>query len=195
MIMISGWYIVGGIITAIILLIVIIFSLPMLSYWKRYLYCKLNGGGAIIVKWRSKTDDYYKIGKLGKLTISANKRFQKHKTELTIPNDRPVMYRIMGVVHCDVDEQKNAFSTVSFEGVEGFDEETYENIVIRALMNPGQVVNWKLLLIGIGLVAAGVLACLYMINSQGKILEGNQAAVMGEFVKVLAKNITCTPVI
>jgi hypothetical protein len=184
--MISLVWILAGVLAALVLLVVLIFSMPLVSFWARYLRIKISGGGLILVKWRSKTDDYYKIGKLGKLTLRVHKRYEKVQTSLTLPPDRPILYRSFGIITCDLDEAKNSFCTVSYEAVAGFDEETYENIVIRALMSPEKNINWKLLLIGMGIVAVGIIALGIMLNQHSKSEVLHQAELLKKQGEILA---------
>jgi hypothetical protein len=175
--MIHPALLIGAFIAALILIVVLVFSVNMVGYWTRYLRVRIFGGGAIMVKWRSGTDDYFKLGYLGKQTLSVKKRNTKVKTQLTLPN-KPPYYRLMGVIHVDLDESTNAFCQVDYTGVAGFDEETYENIVIRALMSPEENYNWKLLLIAGGLTVLGVIILFLMLRHQGSITNLNHEAVL-----------------
>jgi len=162
--MISFGYVVFGIILGLAFIISVLLSVPFYGLWVRYIYVRLRGGGLCLVKFKSGTDDYHRVGKISKMTIRVKKRNAKENTELTIPKNRPVFYRSMGSIFTDIDETTNGFVTVNFDAVEGFDEETYEQIVVRAMMKETMHLNWKLLFIGIGVAALASVAALLLMN-------------------------------
>lgn len=95
----------------------------------------------IMVKMRSKLGDYLIIGRLHEREVIFKKRGSKQKSTLNIPlkedgSLESVFYRFLGIVWCDVDEEKNAFSTLDFKGVQGFDDERQEGLIQRALYKP-----------------------------------------------------------
>lgn len=165
--MIAMWLLISIIWAGFFFFLFFINSIGLFPLWFRYVRVKMGGGGLILVKWRSKTGDYWKIGKLNKLIVKVKKRNVKHVCELTIPSDRPVFYRLMGVFACDVDEEKNSFCTVKYDAVPGFDEETYENLIIRALMNP-RALNLTLIIILLAGAAIIALVGAYLTYHYGK---------------------------
>jgi len=190
--MISFGWVVGGAIAFITIFVMIMFSIPFYSYWMRYLYVRIGGGGLILVKFISSTDHYHRVGKLSKLTITTKKRNAKTNTELTIPEKRPVFYRSMGATFLDCDEKTNALVTSTFDAIEGFDEETYEDIVVRAMMKEGGNINYKLLLLGLALILGGVAAILIITNQQDKAEILRHTAVLDGLKDIAKKCISTT---
>jgi hypothetical protein len=142
-------------------------TLPIVPFLFKFFRVKLGGGGVILIKWRSKTGDYYKTARILKLRVIGKKRHEKVKTEITIPAGKNVFYRVWGVYCLDVDEQTNGICTVDYSAIEGFDEETYENLIIRAIMSARnqQVI---LILIGLGIILLVVLIIAFMLYTHNK---------------------------
>jgi len=152
----------------IIFLFMMFYSFALIPFWLRYVWIRVAMGGLVLVKIRSKTGDYWKFAKVSRLVLKLKKRHEKHKTELTVPKDRPIFYRMLGVFVCDLDEDSNQFLTSDFKSVEGFDVETYENLIIRALMNPNEMMKWKVVVIFLCVIVLGLIIVGYMVR------QGNQ---------------------
>lgn len=186
------YYYLAGLLLMAVLLVIMIFSLPLLGFWARYIRIRLTGGGLILVKWRGKTDHYYKLGKLGKLELKVTKRYAKQATVLTLPKNESVFYRMLNIIVVDIDEETNGFLKPDYTGIEGFDEETYENIVIRALMSEG-VVPWKMILIGLGLVLVACIVILFVLRLRVGQLSEEHVNLSQTVVQAVKS--TCVPVL
>lgn len=129
-----------------------------------------RGGSRILLMVRSNVNDYFRIAhKVGERVLY-KKRGEKDITPLIIPkNDNPFR-RILGVVMAEVKEENNVFILEHGEVVPGFDAETWEKLYIRAMMDMGDKINWKLILIVLIVVGVAVLIV-------GGMVHGNTKAI------------------
>lgn len=117
-VMILGWLFVGFI---------------QRGFFLRYLRVKLSFGRLIMVKIKSVTRDYFRVGHIEEGFL-VYKGIHGHK-RLSI-KDKDVFYRVMGTIWVDVDEETNALMKSDYSSVTGFDAERKDNLYKRALYKP-----------------------------------------------------------
>lgn len=135
-------------------------------------------GGRILIDVESKLDVYQKVGYLKDKTVSYKKRGSKIWTKLIIPDGVSVFHRSYGIFVCDIDEEKNAFLLHNADAVSGFDMPTYEALYVRALMDMGDKINWKAILIILIIVGVAVVVVGVMVNNNGKAIAEVTKKVM-----------------
>lgn len=144
----------------------------------KFLLVKGSREKKIMVKVRSKLGDYMSVGKVHEREVSFKKRYSKMRSTLNIPVDEQgriqrVFYRFLGVYWCDVDEEKNSFCTVTYNAVQGFDDERQEGLILRALFKPSPTAMREkiILLLLIGIALAVVLTA-FMTYQSYDLLKG-----------------------
>ena len=129
-----------------------------------FLRVKASRGKKVLVKVKSVTDSYYKIGKVSEKTLTYRARDQKENKKIPVP-DGEIFYRSMSVWGCDVDEENNSFITPKGEIVATYDAEKYDQLITRALYKPTLMdKNEKIMLLMIGAVILGIVITVFFVK-------------------------------
>lgn len=108
---------------------------------------KTSSGKNIMVKVRSITRDFYRVG-----IIKEGNLYYKNlnKEQKIIPiQDQTSVYRSMGLFMIDVDDEKNFIVNRKYEAVPGYDAVKYSHLLVRALTAPkldDKKQNWIIIL-------------------------------------------------
>jgi len=115
---------------------------------------------------------YFVASKIdGEMLIYKNRAKTRKRVRLI----REAIYRSMGCDVIDVDDEKDSVFLPSGEGVQGFDGAKTDSLITRALMAPKIEDNkakiMLILIVVVGLIAAGSLYFAYMNQSKLLLLE------------------------
>jgi hypothetical protein len=145
-----------------------------------FLQVKMSRGKKVLVQVRSTTRDYFRPGEVieGFLVY----KFKKEWKRVALPPD--AIFRTLGVLAVQVDEEKNAVAKVDFSAVRGFDAVKWDNLLKRALYRPS-ILDQKqqLMLILLFVIIGGLLLIgflLYKVNGnlETLVVAKNAAAVI-----------------
>jgi hypothetical protein len=128
--------------------------------------CKLGRGRKVLLFVESKTDPYYKVGKLssGFLLYKDN---EKKQHRIAIPKDVKISH-IGGVKSMFINEETDELINMSWDGKTGFDAVKFENLYIRALTDPGfEDKQQKIILLACVVGAIAAVVCLWLVYMQG----------------------------
>jgi len=101
-------------------------------FWK-YVRVRLSFGRLVMIKVRSKLRDYFTVGWVEEGFLIHKNGGKEHRLSL---KDKNAVYRSLAVNWIDVDEEKNSVCNVDYDPVAGFDAKKYNDLYIRALMQP-----------------------------------------------------------
>jgi predicted unusual protein kinase regulating ubiquinone biosynthesis (AarF/ABC1/UbiB family) len=162
------------------------------GYFGAYLKVKASRGKKILVKVKSMTSHYYRVGKIAEGFLHfKDKEKQKH----VIAMQEGAIYRICDVNCIDVDEETNTiFSQLQKKEVSGFDAVRFDGLITRALQRPMlQNPNLVLILIiGILVVCLGLGFMLYQNYKLQKTAVDISLQTL-DLLKTMQPSITPTP--
>jgi len=158
--------------------IILFIAMSILNFFFRgffwsFIKVKTSLGRLVLVRINTRTRRYFKTGRIeGSDLIYKPKKDEKKR--MNVPDDKEVFYRCLGVWWVDVDENKNAFCSVDYSPVAGFDAVKEDNLLERALFRP-QIIDmnqfFKLTAIGIGVCLIGLVVLAILVYSQSKDLS------------------------
>lgn len=144
------------------------------GFFGKFFRVKLSFGKLILVKLREVNRDPYAIGIIREGFLIF--KYDKDEYRISIPKNKPVIYRSIGVNWVDVDPEKGAVCVVDYSAVSGFDAVKYNNLYLRALYKPALTDNFDkilLVLVIVSIIASIVVGFLVYQNSVN-ILEIKQ---------------------
>lgn len=155
--------------------VVLILGFLMVSFIQRGFFLKfikvrVSFGRLVLVKIREVNRDFYAVGEVleGYLIFKQKKDIKR----ITIPREKPVFYRSMGILWVDVDNEKNSINTWNYENVAGFDAIKFNDLFMRALNKPSVTDNTtKILIVLVCFVALLVIVDIYLVVKTGKKIE------------------------
>jgi len=107
-----------------------------------FIRVKASRGKKILVKVNTPYGHHFRIGQIasGALfykprKVEGEKAHEKQSKRLMLP-DKPSVYRCLGILWLDVDEEKNAIMCHDYQAVSGFDAIKWENYLERAIKAP-----------------------------------------------------------
>lgn len=141
------------------------------DFFYPFLSVKMSFGKFILVKVRTIHRDYCRKGRIEDGNILMFSPSRGKEVRLVIPANEKVFYRFMGVIMCDVDEEKNAFGTYDFSTVSGYDGERINDLIKRALKKPAlnDPIMRIILICAIVGAIAGIVAVFISLNNSGHI--------------------------
>lgn len=137
-------------------------------FWK-YLRVRLSFGKFVLVKVRGKLVDSFSVGWVedGFLVYKDNKKDVRLSLE-----DKNAVYRSLSISWIDVDQGKNAVMGSDYSAAEGFDAKKYNDLYIRALMQPEiGFGKEKLIIVLVIITAVAAAGALYMSYNNAEILR------------------------
>jgi hypothetical protein len=155
--------------------VVLILGFLMVSFIQRGFFLKfikvrLSFGRLVLVKLREVNRDFYAVGEVleGYLIFKQKKDIKR----LTIPRDKKIFYRSMGILWVDVDNERNSIMTWEYTEEKGFDAIKFNDLFMRALNKPSVTDNTtKILIILVCFVALLVIVDIYFDYQTGKKIE------------------------
>lgn len=143
-------------------------------FWK-YLRARLSFGKLILVKNRSITRDFFSVGRIEEGFLLHKPHGDTEIIPVSSDKNKNPFYRALAVWWCDVDDEKNAFCTVDYSAVEGYDAEKFQSLYERALYKPQIATKKEKILIVLVIVAIGIaLAAAYFGYINNDVLLGLQ---------------------
>lgn len=156
-------------------------------FWK-FIRARLSFGSLILVKIRGITIDHFALARVEKNFLVF--KIHKEKRRISI-KDKSVFYRCLGIIWCDVDEQKNSLCKVDYSVVDGFDSSKYEELYTRCLYKPAIADNKEkimFILLILCLIMSGISIYLAIRNGQtqqllftrmNQVAEINKGIIIG----------------
>lgn len=158
------------------------------GFFLKFLRVRMSLGRLVLIKIREVNRDLYATGEIieGFLVFKQKTAGGKKETKrVSIPKDKAIFYRTIGITMVDIDSERNSFCTIDYEAADGFDAVKFQDLYLRALYKPALLdANQKLIIVLIAVNMLLVIGCLYMEYRNGKaILNLHQAFSIAQQAK------------
>lgn len=156
-------------ITANVLVFVIavmLIDLLLAGFVHTFLRVKGSRGKKLLIQVRSPTRDYFKVGFIeeGMLVFTYRKELFKDAEQKRLGIDSSNIFRCLGVMWVQVDEETNNVGKHDFSVSKGFDAVKWDNLLKRALYRPSVLdQREKIILILLILVLVAVCGLGFMV--------------------------------
>lgn len=167
----------------ILLLAFVLVALFQKGFFWPYIRVRLSFGKYVLVKIREINRDLYRVGTIEENTLIY--KAGKDKKRITLPKDKPIFYKTIGVSMIDVDSETNSVCTIDYEPVSGFDAIKHENLYVRALTKP-QITDNKEKIIFVLLIAAVAISAFIAYNM---VKQGQDIVILKDTVANLNKGL------
>lgn len=167
--------------------IVIILAVFMVSFlqkgffWK-YVKVRMSFGRLVLIKVRDKLTDFYAVGWVEDGFLIHKRGKNEHRISL---KDKNAVYRCMAVNMIDVDAEKSSVCNVDYSAIDGFDSKKFNDLYLRALMQPQLgFTKEKLIIFLIIITGVAALGALYMSYTNSQALNTLMPQIQAQVSKL-----------